>query len=71
MKAQPGDRLVMEGEDGNRAAVILESRNGDGSPPYVVRWLSDGHITLVFPGPYARIVPVGTGGGPCSADAGG
>lgn len=69
MNAQPGDRLMMDGEDGDREAVILESRHRDGSPPYVVRWLSDGHISLVFPGPYARIVPVGTGGGPGTADA--
>ena len=61
MKAQPGDRLVMDGEDGGREAVILESRNRDGSPPYVVRWLADGHVTLVYPGPYARILPSGNG----------
>ncbi|HLI36633.1 MAG TPA: DUF1918 domain-containing protein [Streptosporangiaceae bacterium] len=57
MKALPGDRLVVDGGDDARVAVILGSRDRDGSPPYVVRWLADGHIALVFPGPYARIVP--------------
>jgi hypothetical protein len=55
MKAHVGDRLV-PGGDRRRAGVIIGLRNADGSPPYVVRWLSDGHIALVFPGPYTRIV---------------
>jgi Domain of unknown function (DUF1918) len=55
MKAQVGDHLVPDGDDG-RAAVVIAMRNADGSPPYVVRWLSDGHIALVFPGPYTRVV---------------
>ncbi len=55
MKAQVGDRLVPDGDD-HRVGVIIGLRNPDGSPPYVVRWLSDGHIALVFPGPYTRLV---------------
>ena len=55
MKAQVGDRLVPDGQD-HRVAVIIGLPNEDGSPPYVVRWLSDGHIALVFPGPYTRVV---------------
>jgi hypothetical protein len=55
MKAEVGDRLVPDG-DHSRVGVIIGVRNADGSPPYVVKWLSDGHIALVSPGPYTRIV---------------
>jgi len=55
VKAQIGDRLVPDGDD-SRAAVVVQVRNADGSPPYVVKWLSDGHIALVFPGPYTRVI---------------
>jgi Domain of unknown function (DUF1918) len=40
--------------------VIIGIRNADGSPPYIVNWLRDGHIALVFPEPYARIVTAET-----------
>ncbi len=56
MKAHVGDRLVPDGDE-KRAAVVVSVRNADGSPPYVVRWLSDGHLALVYPGPYTRVVP--------------
>lgn len=56
MRAQPGDRLVLDGDD-SRTGLIIGLQHEDGSPPYVVRWLADGHIALVYPGPYARIVP--------------
>lgn len=56
MKAHIGDRLVTEGPDGPRECLIVDLRQADGSPPYVVRWLTDGHIALVFPGPYTRLV---------------
>jgi Domain of unknown function (DUF1918) len=55
MKARVGDRLLPDGEQ-RRAGVIIGLQNADGSPPYVVKWLSDGHIALVFPGPYTKIV---------------
>lgn len=55
MKARVGDRLLPDGEQ-RRAGVIIGLRNADGSPPYVVRWLSDGHIALVSPGPYTKVV---------------
>jgi hypothetical protein len=55
MKAEVGDLLVPDG-DRCRAGVIISLHNCDGSPPYVVRWLSDGHIALVFPGPYTQVV---------------
>jgi Domain of unknown function (DUF1918) len=56
MKVEVGDCLIPDG-DVSRAAIVIGVRNADGSPPYVVRWLSDGHITLAYPGPYTRIVP--------------
>jgi len=55
MKAYIGDRLIPDGDD-RRAGVIIGVRNADGSPPYIVKWLTDGHIALVFPGPYTRLV---------------
>lgn len=60
MKANIGDRLVMEGThvgDPRRTAVILAVRHTDGSPPYTVRWLDNGHEALVFPGSDAHIEP--------------
>jgi hypothetical protein len=55
-----GDQLVLDGDEG-RAALIIALQHPDGSPPYVVRWLNDGHLALVYPGPYARIRPTRTG----------
>jgi hypothetical protein len=55
MKAHVGDRLVPDG-DLHRVGVIIGLRNADGSPPYVVKWLSGGHIALVFPGPYTKVI---------------
>jgi len=57
MKARVGDRLVMESthlDDPRRVGVITDVPHPDGSPPYQVHWL-DGHETLVFPGPDARV----------------
>jgi Domain of unknown function (DUF1918) len=56
MRAQVGDRLIPDGDPG-RVGVIIGLHNADGSPPYIIRWLSSGHVALVSPGPYARIVP--------------
>ncbi len=60
MKAEVGDRLIMEsvhvGEP-RRIGVVLELRHPDGTPPYLVRWLDNGHEALVFPGPESRIEP--------------
>jgi Domain of unknown function (DUF1918) len=55
MKAAVGDRLEPD-DDASRTGMIIGLRNADGSPPYIVRWLSDGHVALVFPGPYTRLV---------------
>jgi Domain of unknown function (DUF1918) len=63
MKAQAGDRLLPDG-DLHRAGVIISLPNADGSPPYVVRWMSDGHIALVFPGPYTHVIRGGPPGAP-------
>ena len=60
MIAHVGDRLVLEGAhvgDPRRIGVITELRHNDGTPPYLVRWLDDGHEALVFPGPDARVEP--------------
>jgi hypothetical protein len=43
--------------DRRRRGVIVDVRNDDGSPPYRVKWLDDGHEALVFPGVDARIEP--------------
>lgn len=56
MRAQPGDRLVMDG-DRSRTAVIIGVPHSDGSPPYIVKWLADGHIAMVSPSEFARIIP--------------
>ncbi|HEX2357094.1 MAG TPA: DUF1918 domain-containing protein [Micromonosporaceae bacterium] len=60
MRAQLGDRLVLEGthvRDPRRVGTIVGLRHPDGSPPYDVRWLDDGREALVFPGPDARVEP--------------
>jgi len=38
-------------------------RHADGSPPYVVKWLTSGHIALVFPGPYTKVIRPESGSG--------
>ena len=61
MRARVGDRLVTESNkvDSPRSqGEILEVRGAEGAPPYVVRF-TDGHESLVFPGPDAHVVPAG------------
>lgn len=60
MRAQVGDRLVLDGDE-SRVGLIIGLHHEDGSPPYVVRWLADGHVALVYPGPYTRIMPPRSG----------
>jgi len=58
MKANTGDRLVMEGVHvgtPRRVGIVLEVHGADGAPPYLVRWLDNGHETLCFPGSDARV----------------
>jgi hypothetical protein len=54
MLAHVGDRLVV-GE--GRMGEVVGVPSADGSPPYVIKWLKDGHIAMVFPDQYSRIVP--------------
>jgi Domain of unknown function (DUF1918) len=56
MRAWVGDRLVTDDDEDRRVCEIIRLHHLDGSPPYVVRWQSDGHISLLFPGPYTRVV---------------
>jgi Domain of unknown function (DUF1918) len=58
MRAQPGDRLLV-GHDRHRIGLIVDLPRPDGQPPYIVKWLSDGHIAMVFPDQYTRVIPAG------------
>ncbi len=58
MKASIGDHIMVASPavDGPvRDGEIVELRNPDGSPPYVVRWSDSGHTGLFFPGPDAHV----------------
>jgi Domain of unknown function (DUF1918) len=55
MHADVGDRLVV-GMEPERVGLIIAVPHADGTPPYVVRWLSTGHIAMVSPGQFGRIV---------------
>jgi hypothetical protein len=57
MRAHVGDRLVLAGGP-DRYWVVIGVLGRDGAPPYVIRWRS-GHVAMVFPDPYTRIVPGG------------
>lgn len=59
MHARAGDWIVIEGHTtgvAGQRGQILEARSADGSPPFLVHWLSDGHTSLCFPGPDARVL---------------
>ncbi len=58
MYADVGDRLVMDG-DPSRTGLIIGVPHQDGSPPYVVKWLANGHIAMVSPDQFARVIPAG------------
>jgi hypothetical protein len=53
MRAHVGDRLVL-GDD--RIGVVIGVPSDDGGPPYIVKWLKDGHIAMVTPDQYSRLV---------------
>jgi Domain of unknown function (DUF1918) len=63
MHASVGDRLLA-GPGPAQIGVIIDIPKDDSQPPYVVRW-EDGHISMIFPDQYARVIPashpVGTG----------
>lgn len=62
MRAQVGDQLVV----GNgRIGIVVGVPSRDGLPPYIIKWLKDGHIAMVSPDQYSRIVPAGQ---PAAAD---
>lgn len=54
MRAHVGDQLVV-GTD--RIGIVVGVPAEDGSPPYIIKWLKDGHIAMVQPDQYSRIVP--------------
>jgi len=56
MRAQVGDRLVV-GAD--RIGIVVAVPAEDGSPPYIIKWQKDGHIAMVLPDQYSRIIPAG------------
>jgi hypothetical protein len=67
MKAKIGDRLVIDGTnvgDRRRIGIVTGVAHPDGTPPFVVRWLSDDHESVVFPGPTARVEAAGPAGRP-------
>lgn len=58
MRAEVGDRLIV-GHGVHRIGLVIAVTNSDGAPPYIIKWLSDSHIAMVFPDQYSRIVPAG------------
>jgi uncharacterized protein DUF1918 len=63
MQATAGDRLLVHGKNvglADRHGEIIEVRGPDGAPPYLVRF-SDGHESLVFPGPDCVVEPANAG----------
>lgn len=59
MHAKPGDWLVIKGprvDAPEQRGRILEVRSADGTPPYVVRWTADDHVSTVFLGPDAVVL---------------
>lgn len=58
MRAHPGDHLIIKSHhvgEINLEAEILEVRGEDRGPPFLIRWLSDGHEALYFLGSDAFI----------------
>ena len=56
MRAHVGDTLVVAGSHA-RTGLIVRVVGQNGAPPYVIKWLASGHIAMVTPGEYSRIVP--------------
>ncbi|MGW0748141.1 pyridoxamine 5'-phosphate oxidase family protein [Streptomyces sp. NPDC002587] len=58
MRAELGDQLIVESTATGatrRDGEIVGLHHEDGTPPYDVRWSDTGEVTLVFPGPDARV----------------
>jgi hypothetical protein len=52
MHAAVGERIVVRSQhqgEPDRDGEVLEVRGPDGSPPYLVRWSTNGHEGLFFP----------------------
>jgi hypothetical protein len=60
MRARAGDTLRVPGSH-TRTGLIVAVVGPNGAPPYVVKWLADGHIAMVTPDQYSRIVPAPRG----------
>ncbi|HEY3428112.1 MAG TPA: DUF1918 domain-containing protein [Acidimicrobiia bacterium] len=61
MRAHPGDHLVVKSHhvgETDLEAEILEVKGERSGPPFLVRWLSDGHEGLIFPGSDAVVETV-------------
>ena len=59
MKAATGDRLHVHGKvvgAHDKYGEIVEVRGENGGPPYLVRF-TDGHESLVYPGPASVVGP--------------
>mgnify|MGYP001014147331 CR=1 FL=1 len=59
MRAKVGDWLVMKGTttgQHDQRGLISEVHSEDGSPPYVVRWLTTDHVATMYPGPDAIVI---------------
>ena len=49
---------VVEGK-GSRVGLIIAVPHDDGTPPYIVKWQSDGHIAMVVPDQHTRVERAG------------
>jgi hypothetical protein len=61
MRAHVGDQLL-PGGGSSSVGLIVGVLGKDGLPPYVVKWLRTGHIAMVSPGQFARVIPAGEPG---------
>ena len=74
MKAKAGDWLVMKSftiDQPEQRGLITEVHSDDGSPPYVVHWLDNGHVATVFPAQTRSSSPRPSSRRPTSARNGG
>ena len=58
MRARVGDRIIIKGHrvgEPDRDCEVVEIRDPDGAPPYLVRWGDSGHVSLFFPGSDASL----------------
>ena len=58
LRAEAGDRLIIRAHhtgEVERDGEILEVLGEDGTPPFVVRWEDDGHVSRLYPGTDAHV----------------